>query len=168
MKLLLQVFILSFLLVVQAHAIVVTVPGGGGTITSVNGNAGPVIVLELAEWQDFTVNSSDFTAVANSEDILIATLAAGSVVHAVQIKHSVAFTGGGIASYTLSVGITGNLDRYASPFDVFPAPAAGNLQDTGLKEGNTTAVRVEAVSVGDTLNNAGAGTAIVRLLVSNP
>jgi len=117
------------------------------------------------------VNYTDFTAAANSEDILLISLAADSVLHGVQIKHTAQFVGGGATFYLASVGIMGDYERFASDFDVATGVSNTNHQDTlVLDDANTGAaipVRIRATSDVN-LNTLGAGTVRVRLLVSNP
>ena len=147
----------------NAHAIRITLPQGSG-----GGGGNPTVPI----WQSFTVNFSDFTAVANQEDILLYTLPADDVLHAIHIKHSTSFSGGSITDYSLSVGPVGDLDGLASDFNVFQATGGSVLQNSAnlitLDQSSPVAIRVRATSVGDTLNNATAGVATVRVLVSSP
>lgn len=117
---------------------------------------GTVVATGTPRWRKFTVDESDFTAAATSEHIELFSLEAGGIIHAVKIKHSTAFSGGGAGSVTLSVGIASNTTKYASAFDVFQAVADTTLQlsDSFNTEdhGSATSIRVEAVSdvnVGD-------------------
>lgn len=130
---------------------------------------GTVVATGTPRWRKFTVSEGDFTAAATSEDIELFSLAAGGIIHAVKIKHSASFTGGGAGSVTLSVGISGNTTKYASAFDVFQAAGATTLQLSDSlnteNHGSATSIRVEAVSdvnVGDLT----AGSAEIWVLVS--
>lgn len=80
------------------------------------------------KWTKYTVLATAFTAAATTESITLFSLIAGGIIHAVKIKHSVAFNDGGSATYTLSVGIAGTLDKYAAAFDVFQAVGATVFQ----------------------------------------
>lgn len=132
---------------------------GGGNSTS------PV-------WVKVTKTFSDFSAAATTNSINIYGLGAGWVLHAVKIKQSTAFSGGAIASYTVSVGVSGNNAKYASAFDVFQAVAATTLQVTGTvgceSQGAIVQLTATATSTGANLNAAAAGSVDIWLLVSNP
>lgn len=131
--------------------------------------AGTVAATGTPRWRKFTVVETNFTAAATSEDIELFTLGAGEIIHAVKIKHSTAFSGGGATSFTLSVGITGTLTKYASAFDVFQAAADTTFQITQNfnteNHGSATSIRINAVSdVNVSLLTAGA--ADIWILVS--
>jgi len=124
----------------------------------------------IPRWLKFTVAESAFTAAATTEDVELFILAAGGVIHGVKIKHSASFTGGTLSAFTLSVGITGTLAKYASAFDVFQAAAGTTFQLTNTigseDHGATTSIRLAAVSVGDNVVAATAGSVDVWVLVS--
>jgi hypothetical protein len=132
--------------------------GGGGSATS-------------PAWQEFIISYTDFTAAATTENIVLVSLPADSVIHGVQIKHTTAFAGGGATLYTLSVGIPGDLDRLASNFPVTTVVTDTNHQDSLALDapdtGAPVSVRLRAISDVN-LNTLGAGVARVRLLISNP
>lgn len=121
------------------------------------------------QWLKFSITEANFTAAATSEHIELFSLPAGGIIHAVKIKHSTAFSGGGAASVTLSVGIATDTTKYASAFDVFQA--TGNttfqLSDSFNSEnhGAATSIRVEAVSDVN-VGNLTAGAADIWVLVS--
>ena len=70
-------------------------------------------------WTKYTKVAADFSDAIPA--ITLFSLPLKTVIHEVIIKHSVPFTGGGVTSYTLQVGISGTFNKYASPFDVFQA-----------------------------------------------
>jgi hypothetical protein len=72
-------------------------------------------------WAKYSLSYTDFSVAAGSNDIELFSLPSLDVVEAILIKHSTAFSGGGAASYTLSVGVSGDLDEFAIPFDTFQA-----------------------------------------------
>ncbi|MDH3834678.1 MAG: hypothetical protein OES34_11060 [Nitrosopumilus sp.] len=141
----------------------------GATLTVANDQL--ACDLSVPRWQKFEVLATDFTAGGTTEDVALFTLPAGGVIHAVRLKHSVAFAGGSIAGYTLSVGVAGDLDKFAVAFDVFQ-PVAGttdSLQE--LVSGETHAVggivvRVAAVSSGADLVAGNIGTCNIWVLYS--
>jgi hypothetical protein len=78
-------------------------------------------------WRKYTKTFTDLAAPTASNDIELFSLPAGGIIHAIKLKHSAAFTGGAIATYTLSVGIALYLDKYLPAFSVFGAPANTSL-----------------------------------------
>lgn len=131
---------------------------------------GTVPATGTPRWQKFTVAATAFTAAAGSEDIELFSLAAGGLIHNVKIKHSVAFSGGTSATFTLSVGIVGDLTKYSATFDVFQAVGATVFQISDVagseNHGSATSIRLSAVVGGDTLDNVGTGTVEVWVLTS--
>lgn len=156
----LAAILLALTLSLNAHAIrfFPVQSGGGGSSTS-------------PAWQEFTVDYTDLALAATTNNFEIVSLAADSVIHGVQIKHTQVFGGGGATLYTLSVGIPGDLDRFASNFSVTTAVTDTNHQDSLTMDapdtGSAISVRVRAISDVN-LNNLTQGSARVRLLVSNP
>lgn len=128
------------------------------------------IDLSVPRWRKFTFDYTDLAAAATANDIELYSLPAGGIIHAVKIKHSTAFSGGTLSAYTVSVGIAGNLTKYASAFDVFQAVGNTTFQLSNSfgseNHGAATSIRIEATSVGDDLDNATAGEVDVWLLVS--
>lgn len=79
-------------------------------------------LLGVFRYKKFTFDFAALSAAATSKSISIFTLPGGGVIDSVKIKHSNEFTGGGVTATTLSVGISGDLAKYAVAFDVFQAP----------------------------------------------
>lgn len=126
------------------------------------GSGAPSVnVGDILSWQKFTAAEADFTAAALSEDIELFQLPAGGIIHAVKIKHSTAFSGGGSTSALMSVGIVGNLEKYASLFDVFQAVADDTFQLSDAlgseNHGAATSIRLQlTANVNVSLFTAGA------------
>jgi len=125
------------------------------------------------KWQKFTVAESAFLpGTSQVEAILLFMLPAGNVLHGVRIKHSVAFSGGTLTGFTIEVGISGDLTRYASAFDVFQAVSNITFQMSQTfhaeNQGSATSINITARSVGDDVVNATAGSVDVWLLISKP
>ena len=121
-------------------------------------------------WRKFTKTYTNLSAAATTNDIEILSLAAKQVIEAVVIKHSAAFTGGAIIAYTVSVGITGNLTKYAGAFDVFQAPGNTVFQISSVvgmeNYGAATSIRLAATSTVGLLNAATAGSVDVWIKTS--
>jgi len=133
-------------------------------------NAGAAVALTVPFWTKYTVTYTQLSAAALTNNIQLFSLGARQTVHAVVIQHTASFTGGAIATYTLSVGITGTLNKYASAFNVFQAPGNTVLQSSGgaftENTGASTSVRVAATSTGANLSAATAGSATIWVLTS--
>lgn len=159
-------------LVVQNPASASATPGNGVIpIADSNGRLADAFTpFAGMRWKKFTVGFAALAAAALTNDIEVYSLAAGEVIHGVKIKHSAAFSGGTLASYTVSVGIVGNLVKYASAFDVFQATSNTTFQLSNSfgseNHGAATSIRLAAVSTGDNLNQASAGSVDVWILVS--
>lgn len=146
--------------------------GVAGGIATLDGSA--LVVqnpanLAVPRWVKFGPQATDFTAGGTTEDIEVFALPAGGIIHGAKIRHVFAFSGGGASSFTLSVGIAGNLTKYASAFDVFQAPSDTTFQVSNVffseNHGATTSVRVAATS-DVALSGVTTGGAEVWLLVS--
>jgi hypothetical protein len=131
-------------------------------------------VTSTLTWTKYTKTYANFSAAATTNDIELFSLPAGGVIHAVKIKHSTAFAGTSITAYTISVGITGTLAKYATAYNVFQAVAPATFQigavpSIGIgSENHTTAVsiRAAATSTGANLSAATAGVVEIWVLTS--
>ena len=128
------------------------------------------LINNIPIWLKYTFTYSALSTAALTNSITLVTLPAAGIIHAIKLKHSIAFTGGALSSYTLSVGISGNLDKYANPFNVFQATgnttfyiAYGMFSEN---HGATTSVLLTATSIGANLNAATAGSCDIWVLVS--
>lgn len=126
----------------------------------------------VAQWIKITKSYTDFATAGLTNDIEIFSLPAKGVLHAAIIKHTAAFTGSTIASYTLSVGRTGSLDIWINGSNVFGAPSntvfyQSETFPTAMNFGSTTSIRSQAIAVGANLNAATAGAVEYYLLISN-
>lgn len=119
-------------------------------------------------WRKYTVGFAALAAAGLTNDIELFSLPARGVISGVAIKHSASFTGGLISAYTVSVGIAGNLVKYAAAANVFQATGAGVSQAgllTGMEsDAGATSIRIAATSVTGLLNAAGAGSVDVWVL----
>jgi hypothetical protein len=142
--------------------------------SSAHSSGAPAWLKITKTYSDFsdtdTKTYSDFSDTDTQNDIEILSLPAGGVIHEVKIKHSEAFTGGSISAYTISVGITGTLDKYCSAFNVFQAPgntvqALGGVIGTE-NHGAATSIRADANSTDGNLNAATQGSVDIWILYS--
>lgn len=125
---------------------------------------------KFVEIRKFTVTHTQLQTGATTNNIEIWSAPAGLVVHNCKIKHSVAFAGTSISAYTISVGITGNLTKYAGAFDVFQAVSGTAQQfstpDAMESSASATSVKVQAISTGANLSASTAGSVDIWLWVS--
>lgn len=138
--------------------------GGGGTPT--NPTAVPT-------WMRFTFTHLDLQAAALTNNFEIYSAPTRVNISGCILKHTTTFAGTGITDYKVSVGLTGDLARYLSLFDVDTATA--NTKPTGYAEGYVddqlefgavTSIRVAGVSVGANLNQSTAGAATLWLRIA--
>lgn len=121
-------------------------------------------------WTKYTKTFTDLSTAGLTNNIELFLLAAKEVIHQVVIKHTTAFSGGLIATYTVSVGITGVLAKYGIAFDV--NQAVGNMVSgvnllSGVESfGGTTSIKIAAVSTVGNLNAATTGSVDVYVLKS--
>lgn len=121
----------------------------------------------LPLWVKYVKTYTDFSAAALTKDIELFQLPAKGVIHGVFINPTVAFTGGLIASFSLSVGNAGLLTKYSTAVSVFTASLQAPQALMGVESMSiATSIRVAAISTVGTLDAATAGSADVYVLRS--
>lgn len=118
-------------------------------------------------WTKITKTYTDFSTAGLSNTITIATLPAKSVVHSVIVNPTTTFTGGLIASYSVSVGMVTTIDLMpaSSIFTIPTRPIPSNLLLAG-SIGSTQAITATAISTVGNLSAATQGSVDIYLLVS--
>jgi hypothetical protein len=123
---------------------------------------------ESATWTKHTVTFSDLAAASTTNSITLFAANAKTVITGVIIKHSASFTGGSLASYTVSVGQSGSNAQFASAFDVFQAASNTAFQSSDEQQitdfASTINVTVTATSTGGNLNAATQGSVDIWVL----
>jgi hypothetical protein len=76
----------------------------------------------------YTIDYSDFTAAALTEDIELFSMPAKGMIKYVLISHNTKFDGPSCTLCKANVGLSGDLKKYSSDFDAFSTPADGNYQ----------------------------------------
>jgi hypothetical protein len=125
-------------------------------------------LTSIPQWKKITKSYSDFSTGALTNTIDLIALPAKAIITGCVVKHSTLFSGGLIATYTISVGITGTLAKYAVAFDVnqaVSATASGVNILSGFEYGATT-IKATAVSTVGQLNAATQGSVDIYLKVS--
>jgi hypothetical protein len=122
------------------------------------------------KWTKYTKSYTDFSAAATSSEISLVTLNAAEVVQGIVIKHSAVFGGGSITSYEVSVGPSGDATKYVDSFDADQTVASSAFLNTTLMEledfASTSVLAVQAVTVGDDLDQAASGSIDIWVLSS--
>lgn len=119
-------------------------------------------------WVKITKTFSDFSSASVTNSITIYTLPAKAIIHAVQMIVTTAFSGGLIATYTISVGISGTNAKYAIATNSFTGaglPAINVLPGIESSSG-ATSITATAISTVGNLNAAVAGSIDIYLLTS--
>ena len=121
-------------------------------------------------WLKTTLAYTDFAAAALTNTITLTGISAKTMIHQTVIKHSTAFSGGAIASYTVSIGVAGSNSKYAVPFNVFQAVSntarsITQADDVESFTGSST-IQATATSTGANLSAATTGSVDVWLLIS--
>lgn len=119
-------------------------------------------------WIKTTTPHTDFQTAALENTIELYSLAAKRTIHALIIKHSTAFVGTGITAYKISIGITGEEDKFVSLFDVLQAVGDSAKDEiTLLFFGSltlATSIKIKVVAVGANLDQSSAGSVDVYTL----
>jgi hypothetical protein len=121
-------------------------------------------------WKKYTLTVANFATAATSNSITLFSLPAHAAIHNVIISQSTAFTGTGVTSYTVSVGVAGNNTKYATAFDVHQAAGASVAQASASFnfESKTAAVNITATATSNVNLNfaAAAGSVDIWVLAS--
>jgi len=121
------------------------------------------------QWESYEVDFADLAAAGTTNNVVLFELPAGAMIHAAVMKHSAAFGGGALSTYTISVGVTGTATKYAGAFNVFQAAGAAVFAVNAAvgMESFDAPVEIRAFATGShALNVATAGTCTVYVLMS--
>lgn len=127
------------------------------------GIRGGMAIGGLTKVRKITITHTQLQTAGLTNNITLLTLAPREMVKSITLRHSTAFAGPSIASYTLSVGIAGTLTKYLAAKDVFTAVtdtlfygalAAANSVESYA---NPVALKIAAVAVGANLSVSTAG-----------
>ena len=126
----------------------------------------------MSHWRKFELRPADLSAAATTNDIHLFTLGDGEIIEKIRIKHSEPFRGGALTAYTVSVGVPGDLTKYASAFDTFQEVLPRNqlLANVlgGLEENPRASIRAAAVSTGANLSVATQGVVEIAVQTTAP
>ena len=121
-----------------------------------------------SQWFKFTKTFTDFSTAALTNAVTLITVPAKTAVTGCIVKQSASFTGGIIATYTISVGISGSVVKYAAAQNVFQAVSdtAVGVNILGGMENSSIAIIATAVSTVGLLNAATAGSVDIWLCLA--
>lgn len=125
----------------------------------------PVVLGPQATWVRVTPQGgatfTTFAAAALTNSVALFFLPPSAIIHGIKISPTASFTGGSIATYTVSVGDGATPALYASAFDVHQAPGADVYQLSSNFGGESmvaaTQIYATATSTVANLNAATAG-----------
>lgn len=121
-------------------------------------------------WTKYTVSHTAFQTAALTNNVQLFSLPAKGVIHNVIISHSTQFTGTGISTYTVSVGIASSLSKYASAFTVSQVPGdsvgQSSVSTDFENKASATSIRIAATSTGANLSQSTAGSVDVWVYAS--
>lgn len=143
--------------------------GAGGT--GPPGPPGPPGTPGSASWVKTTITYLELAAASFTNDFGFYSLPGTYVVHGVAIVPTIAFTGPGISSYDISIGVAAALQDLAPFYPVTGAPGDVNFQVSASENmyslTSATSIRASARATGAFLNVAIAGSADIYLLLTN-
>ena len=128
-------------------------------------------ISTVPRWIKISKTHTDFQTTGLTFDLQLYSLQAGHIITGVKIEHSTAFAGTSVTAYTLSVGLTGDLTKYASAFDVFQAVGDTIFQLSNNffieNNGSVVSIRAQAIAVGANLDQSTAGAVDIYVQVGN-
>lgn len=124
-------------------------------------------LLDKPDWTKYTVLYTDFAAASLTANMALFSLPAKGVVHAVHIDPTTAFTGGLVASATLSVGTAGSPAKYCTALSVFTVALQSPQAVMGIESmSGSTSILVTAVATVGLLNTLSQGAADIWVITS--
>lgn len=112
-----------------------------------------------------TVTNATFSTASATNKVGIFTLPVAGFIHAVRLNCTTSFIGGGLATYTISVGNTGNVTKYMGANSVFTTGYFDAFLPGSESMSAATAIFANATASGN-LNLATQGSADIWALVS--
>lgn len=115
---------------------------------------------EFLGWTKVTKAHTAFQVASTTTDIEIFSAIAGEKITDVIMDATAGMTGGSIATYTMSIGLTGDLAKYASAFSVFGISATPDhtLNNDFPDWAGVSSIRAAAIATGANLDQSLAGS----------
>lgn len=123
---------------------------------------------QSARWIKITKAYTDFSLAGLTREIEVYVLPAKGIIHSVEVFPTTVFSGGTIAGYTVSVGISGNAVKYAIATNVFTGAtlSAINVLPGIESMSGTTSIKATATSTVGNLDAATQGSVDIYILTS--
>lgn len=121
-------------------------------------------------WIHVTKAYTDFAQLALQSNIEVLSLPTKGVIHAAYAFVTTNFSGGIIATYTISIGISGNFTKYLPATNVFSSsgilPGFATTTPAPENYAGVTSIRAQATSTVANLNSASQGVVEIYILYS--
>lgn len=96
-----------------------------GSIVDATDPLNPALVTShIPIWQKASVTATDLSAASHTKTLTLDVLAANEIIHAVVVVPRTVFSGGAIASYAITIGISGTVNKYLASSDLLATPSA--------------------------------------------
>lgn len=120
------------------------------------------------QWIKITKTFSDFSTASLTNSITVYSLPAKGVIHSVQVYANTVYSGGTIATYTISVGISGSNAKYAIAANVFTGATLAPINILSAVESMSGATNITATAISTVglLSAATQGSVDIYILVS--
>ena len=121
------------------------------------------------KWVKITKTFSDFSTASVTNAITIYSLSSKQLIHSTQIVVTTTFSGGTIATYTISIGTGGNATKYSAATNVFTGASLPAISTSAGLESTSGATNILATAI-STIGNLSAatqGSVDIYLLISN-
>jgi len=124
--------------------------------------------LATPQWVKITKTFADFSTAGATNEITIYTLGAKQAIDQCLIYPTTVFSGGTIASYTISVGISGTAAKYGIAANVFTGASLSAINILAGVESmsGTTSIKATAISTVGLLNATTQGSVDIYLRIA--
>jgi len=129
---------------------------GGDIVDSADPLNPTLNTSNFPSWQKLHVTATDLAAASTTKKYDFDLLQINEIIHAVVVVPTIQFSGGTIASYAITVGVSGSQTKYLGSSDMLATPSGSlfysKTQSTIQPESNdqTTTVSIWATSDVDT------------------
>lgn len=110
----------------------------------------PTVLPAFPKWRKYPVDYTEFASASLTATYTLFTLPAKGIIHAAFINPTVSFTGGIVASSTMSVGTAGSPTKYYTPVSVFTVSLQAPQANMGIESmsGGTAIIATLTTTVG--------------------
>ena len=123
------------------------------------------IASAFPSWVKYSITHTSLQAATTTSDIELFSQPANGVIQGVLMSNVSAFTGTSYTNYELSVGITGDLEKYANYTSGYTSTVSEAFTVLGFESlATSTSIRLQAKSTGGNLDASTAGSIDVWVL----